>query len=124
MNKEDKLELKEAFFLELRDKILNSKMQCDKSFFMIGNILNQGSNSTIYLAMQKLSCKLVAIKTVNLENKPKSIINKISEEVSILFKLKHSSILKPYLTFKDRTYYYIVMEFCAGGTLMNFVKAR
>jgi serine/threonine protein kinase len=91
---------------------------------MIGNILNQGSNSTIYLAMQKLSCKLVAIKTVNLENKPKSIINKISEEVSILFKLKHSSILRPYLTFKDRTYYYIVMEFCAGGTLMNFVKAR
>jgi len=46
---------------------------------MIGNILNQGSNSTIYLAMQKLSCKLVAIKTVNLENKPKSIVNKISE---------------------------------------------
>ena len=44
MNIEDKakLEFKEAFFLELRDKILNSKMQCDKSFFMIGNILNQG----------------------------------------------------------------------------------
>ena len=43
-------------------------------------------------------------------------------EVNILSKLEHPHIVKYYDSFIDKQYLNIIMEFCEGGDLANFLK--
>ena len=45
-------------------------------------------------------------------------------EVGILLKLRHNSVVKLYETFETRRHIMLVMELCAGGDLLNFVRKR
>lgn len=45
-------------------------------------------------------------------------------EVGILLKLRHPSVVKLYETFETRRHIMLVMELCAGGDLLNFVRKR
>ena len=45
-------------------------------------------------------------------------------EVGILLKLRHDSVVKLYETFETRRHIMLVMELCAGGDLLNFVRKR
>ena len=88
-------------------------------------MLGRGAFGKVNLGMQKLTRKLVAIKSINKEylseEKQRS---KIMHEVGILLKLRHESVVKLYETFETRRHIMLVMELCAGGDLLNFVRKR
>ena len=42
-------------------------------------------------------------------------------EIQIMQSLDHPNVLKYYECFEDEFNYYIVMEFCQGGELLNFI---
>jgi serine/threonine protein kinase len=46
------------------------------------------------------------------------------KEVSLLLKLRHNHVVKIYETIETEKHIIIVMELCAGGDLMNFVRKR
>ena len=49
---------------------------------------------------------------------------KIMHEVGILLRLRHESVVKLYETFETKRHIMLVMELCAGGDLLNFVRKR
>ena len=88
-------------------------------------MLGRGAFGKVSLGMHKLSRKLVAIKSINKEylseEKQK---NKVMHEVGILLRLRHPSIVKLFETFETGRHILLVMELCAGGDLLNYVRKR
>jgi serine/threonine protein kinase len=99
--------------------------QTTTEFYRAGKMLGRGAFGKVNLGMHKLTRKLVAIKSINKEylseEKQRS---KIMHEVGILLRLRHESVVKLYETFETRRHILLVMELCAGGDLLNFVRKR
>lgn len=94
-------------------------------FYRAGKMLGKGAFGKVSLGMHKLSRKLVAIKSINKEylseEKQK---NKVMHEVGILLRMRHPSVVKLYETFETSRHILLVMELCAGGDLLNYVRKR
>ena len=94
-------------------------------FYRVGKILGRGAFGKVNLAMHKLVRKLVALKSLN-----KAILNdkdqksRLLKEVNLLLKLRHSHVVKIYETIETEKHIVIVMELCAGGDLLNYVRKR
>lgn len=88
-------------------------------------MLGRGAFGKVNLGMHKLTRKMIAIKSINKEylseEKQRS---KIMHEVNLLLSLRHPSVVKLYETFETSRHIMLVMELCAGGDLLNFVRKR
>ena len=94
-------------------------------FYRAGKMLGRGAFGKVNLGMHKLTRKLIAIKSINKEYlSEEKQRNKIMHEVGILLRLRHKSVVKLYETFETRRHIMLVMELCAGGDLLNFVRKR
>ena len=88
-------------------------------------MLGRGAFGKVNLAMHKLVRKLVALKSLN-----KQILTdeahkaKLMKEVNLLLKLRHNHVVKIYETIETEKHIIIVMELCAGGDLLNYVRKR
>ena len=88
-------------------------------------MLGRGAFGKVNLAMHKLVRKLVAIKALN-----KECLNdeaqkaKLMKEVGLLLKIRHNHVVKMYETIETEKHIIIVMELCAGGDLLNYVRKR
>ena len=94
-------------------------------FYRIGKMLGRGAFGKVNLAMHKLVRKLVAMKSINkecLNDEPQKM--KVMKEVSLLLKLRHNHVVKIYETIETEKHIIIVMELCAGGDLLNYVRKR
>lgn len=75
--------------------------------------------------MHKLVRKLVALKSMNkaiFSNQDQKI--KLFKEVNLLLKLRHTHVVKIFETIETEKNVVIVMELCAGGDLLNYVRRR
>ncbi|KAL7684508.1 putative guanylate cyclase activating protein [Plasmopara halstedii] len=63
-----------------------------------------------------------ALKTVHFESGSKR--HEFENEMRILRVLHHPNIVRMLETFEDEHHFYIIMELCSGGTLLDQVKAR
>lgn len=94
-------------------------------FYRIGKMLGRGAFGKVNLAMHKLVRKLVAIKSLNKEClTDEAQKQKLMKEVSLLLKLRHNHVVKIYETIETEKHIIIVMELCAGGDLLNYVRKR
>ena len=51
-------------------------------------------------------------------------MRKIENEISLLRVMRHKSVVKLYETFETDKHYLFVMELCAGGDLLSYVRKR
>jgi len=77
----------------------------------------------VNLAKHKLAKKLVAVKSVNKEFLwDENHKQKILLETKILKKFWHPNVVKLFETFEMPKHIVYVMEICAGGDLLNYVR--
>jgi 5'-AMP-activated protein kinase catalytic alpha subunit len=94
-------------------------------FYKIGKILGKGAFGKVNLAIHKLSQHFVAIKSINKTYlKDESSKKKVMQEVMILKKTRHKSIMHLYDTFETDKHVHFVIELCTGGDLLNYVRKR
>lgn len=94
-------------------------------FYRVGKMLGRGAFGKVNLAMHKLVRKLVALKSLNKEALTDQDQKKrLLKEVNLLLKLRHSHVVKIYETIETQKHIIIVMELCAGGDLLNYVRRR
>eukprot|EP01022_Parablepharisma_sp_SALTPOND_P013440 TRINITY_DN17_c0_g1_i1.p4 TRINITY_DN17_c0_g1~~TRINITY_DN17_c0_g1_i1.p4 ORF type:complete len:463 (+),score=67.94 TRINITY_DN17_c0_g1_i1:1612-3000(+) len=75
--------------------------------------------------MHKLTGQMVAIKSINKEFlTDEHSKRKVMQEFSILKLLHHPSVIKLYETFESKKHILFVIELCAGGDLLNYVRRR
>lgn len=81
--------------------------------------LGTGSFSQVWLANDGISCQDVAIKII-----PKTKANRkmYKNEIAIMKAIDHPLIVKFFENFCDDEFYYIVMEYVPGGSLMDLVN--
>ena len=91
----------------------------------MGKLLGKGAFGKVNLALHKLARKLVAMKSINKKylQEDRSRV-KFEQEVSILRRLRHQNVVKLFEMFGGPKHSIVVMELCAGGDLLNYVRKR
>lgn len=91
----------------------------DNKYYFIKD-LGQGAFGKVFLAKEKISNRYVAIK--QLLNKDKSEQDDIIHEIEVVSKFDQTNIVSYYHHFFQEGKLFLVMEYCAGGSLRNKLK--
>lgn len=91
--------------------------------FEIGRPLGTGKFGRVYLAREKRTKFIVALKVLDKEEVKKAgIQHQIKREIEIQAHLKHKHVLRMYGYFYDKTRVYLILEYAQNGEL--FKKLR
>jgi serine/threonine protein kinase len=86
--------------------------------FEIGKPLGKGKFGTVYLAREKRSKWIVAIKVLKKNQLLKAgVEHQLRREIEIQSHLRHPNILRMYGYFYDTTRIYLILEYSPGGEL-------
>lgn len=88
-------------------------------------MLGKGAFGKVNLAVQKLSQKYVALKSINKEfMNEESSRKKVMQEYNMLIRTTHPNIVKLYESFETQKHIVFVMEVCGAGDLLTYVRMR
>ena len=93
--------------------------------YIIKETIGNGTFSIVKLGINKYTNEKVAIKL--LEKKKiteKKDLERIFREMSIVKNLNHPNIIKTYEIFENEKYYYIIMDYCKGGELFDYIVKK
>ncbi|KAI9470883.1 MAG: kinase-like domain-containing protein [Benjaminiella poitrasii] len=93
--------------------------------FEVGKALGKGNFGHVYLAREKESGFIVALKVLYKSELAKTGIEKqLRREVEIQGHLKHPNILRLYGYFHDKTRVFLILEYAAKGELFTELQNR
>lgn len=94
-------------------------------FYRVGKVLGKGAFGKVNLALHKLTQKFVAVKSINKQYlSEETQTKKVMQEVVILKRTRHRNIVRLYEFFETQKHILFVIEICAGGDLLNYVRKR
>ncbi|KAL1746115.1 kinase-like domain-containing protein [Schizophyllum fasciatum] len=95
-----------------------------KPYVVTGN-LGKGSFAVVYKGYNEETHKQVAIKTVKRETLGTGkLLDNLQLEIDILKSLSHRHITRLLDIIRANRNIYLIMEYCAGGDLTNYIKKR
>ena len=92
--------------------------------YLILEKLGVGSYGTVYKVKKKSSNKIFVIKQVSLLGVLEGQKKEYESEAKILNSIKSNYVVKYYDSFEDGNNLNIVMEYCDGGDLYQFIKEK
>ncbi|CAB4444752.1 aurora A kinase protein-like protein [Rhizophagus irregularis] len=91
--------------------------------FDLGSGLGKGQFGRVYLAREKTSGFIVALKVLNISELIKNNAEKqLLREVEIQNNLRHPNILRLYGHFYDKKYVFLILEYAAKGELFRHLR--
>lgn len=91
--------------------------------FDIGRPLGRGKFGNVYLAREKETKFVIALKVLfKKQIATQGIEHQVRREIEIQSHLRHPNILRMYGFFHDEARIYLILEYAAGGTLFNVLK--
>ncbi|WOL08193.1 serine/threonine-protein kinase Aurora-2-like [Canna indica] len=88
--------------------------------FDIGRPLGRANFGHVYLAKEKTSNQIVALKVLfKSQLKQSQVEHQLRREIEIQSHLRHPNILRLYGYFYDQTRVYLILEYAAKGELYN-----
>ncbi len=84
--------------------------------------IGEGGFGSVYKAYCFATCDYRAIKVIQYRDYSAFHKQSILNEISMLLKVDHPNIIKVYEVIQYQSFYYIVMEYCDGGSLSHFIK--
>ena len=117
-----------------RKIMVHKKMQRKKGNYFLGETIGEGAFAKVKLGTHIHTGEKVAIKILNKEklfeealedNLSNDIegcdIQKIRKEINILKRLRHKNVIQLYEIMESKTNLYIVMEYCEGKELFDYI---
>ena len=83
--------------------------------------LGKGGFGKVNQILSILDNKYYAMKEIQLQGETEDKINNIKKEAIILSQFNNNNIVKYYDSFQDEEKFYILMEYCGGKNLKNFL---
>lgn len=106
---------------EIPEKLRN----CCIDDFQIGKCLGKGRFGSVFLAKDKRSQGLVALKVIKKKLiKDSKMANQIKNEIKIQSCLNHPNVLSFYGFFQDSEQFYLVLEYAPHGELYKKLKKQ
>ncbi|KAF0697181.1 Aste57867_12175 [Aphanomyces stellatus] len=91
--------------------------------FEIGRTLGRGKFGQVFLAREKHSKKILAIKMLDKEIlRVGGVVQQLKREVEIHSRIRHQNILPLYATFQDDTRVYLVLRYAPHGDLFTALR--
>ena len=104
-----------------KENLISHKKGNVSKEYILGKTLGTGSFGQVRLAKHKPTKQTRAIKILKKSQiKMENLIN----EISILSKLSHPSIMQIYEIFEDSVNIYIISEYCKGGELFDIISQK
>ncbi|EAT38182.1 AAEL009880-PA [Aedes aegypti] len=95
------------------------------SNFDIGRPLGRGKFGNVYLAREKETKYVIALKVLfKKEVHAQGIEHQVRREIEIQSHLRHPNILRMYGYFHDETRIYLILEYAPGGTLFSKLQTQ
>ncbi|KAI9442103.1 kinase-like protein [Lactarius psammicola] len=94
-----------------------------KPYVIVGD-LGKGSFATVYKGYNEETRQEVAVKTVSRSNLSTKLFENLQSEIDILKSLSHRHITKLINIIRAERNIYLIMEYCSGGDLTNYIKKR
>lgn len=83
--------------------------------------VGRGFFSYVYIATRKVDLKILAIKVVPKANlKSTGDTKRFQREIDVIAFLKHDNIIALLDFFEDYSFFYLVMDYCPGGNLLEY----
>ncbi len=93
--------------------------------YIIKQTIGKGTFSKVKLGINKLTGEKVAIKILDKSKiLEKEDLDRIIREMSILSKMDHENVIKVFQIYEDNYNYLIIMEYCEGGELFNYIVKK
>ncbi|KAF9452103.1 Pkinase-domain-containing protein [Macrolepiota fuliginosa MF-IS2] len=92
--------------------------------YVIVSDIGKGSFATVYKGYHEETHHQVAIKTVVTDKLSSKLFENLQSEIQILKSLSHRHITRLIDIVRAEKNVYLIMEFCAGGDLTNYIKKR
>jgi len=96
--------------------------QVDK-YIITEKMLGKGSFGSVFFGYYALDQNIqVAIKQIPMQDLTKSQMDILTREIKTMKAVVHKNIVRLYEAFKTKNSLYIMMEYCNGGNLENYIK--
>ncbi|KAH7926929.1 Pkinase-domain-containing protein [Leucogyrophana mollusca] len=92
--------------------------------YVIVSDIGKGSFATVYKGYHEETHHQVAIKSVRRDILTAKLFDNLQSEIEILKSLSHRHITKLIDIVRAERNIYLIMEYCAGGDLTNYIKKR
>ena len=92
--------------------------------FEIKEKIGKGKFAIVKLGIHKITKRKVAIKEVKKTGLTIDQLNLIKTEIEIMKICQHPNIIKLYDVIENENYIYIIMEYCSGYDLFNYIEKR
>jgi calcium-dependent protein kinase len=105
--------------LNLRTDFIDFKEGAVIDYYDFKEKIGAGAVGTVYRAIHKETGWVRAIKGIkkgNIEDE-----KAFKTELNIVKKIHHTNIVRVFETFETETHHLIVMEYCEGGALQDFI---
>ena len=91
--------------------------------YELTQIVGDGAFAVVYKASHQTSNTVFAVKVIPKEMmKEQSDKERLQREIDTMAHLEHPNIVQLHDFFSDEKNYYLVMDYCAGGTLFDYVQ--
>ena len=84
--------------------------------------IGRGSFSNVFKANHTKTNIFYAIKSIKTKNLSQKIIANLNSEIEILSTINHPNIIKIYDIIRTEDYIHLVLDYCDGGDLHNFIQ--
>ena len=81
--------------------------------------LGEGAYGSVYKVQQKFTNYLRAVKAIKKKHVDSA---EFYNEIEVLKALDHPNIIKLFDCYQDKSYYYMVEEYCSGGDLFDYIQ--
>ncbi|WP_291283416.1 FHA domain-containing serine/threonine-protein kinase [Flavobacterium sp.] len=102
-------------------KTYNFMTLYDNKYIFIKDLGNGGFGK-VFLAKERVSNRFVAIKQLLIENK--FLQENIIHEIETIAKFENPNIVTFYHHFREEGIFYLVMEYCSGGSLRDKINSN
>ena len=93
--------------------------------YIIKQTIGKGTFSKVKLGIHKRSGATVAIKILDKSKiVEKDDFERIVREIQMLSEMNNEHVIKVYQIFEDENNYLIIMEYCEGGELFNYIVKK
>ena len=121
-----KLNRRYSQFINFNSNILIQNIKNDPlNIYHKVKLLGKGTFGEVYLVKHNITGIIRAMKVIdknNVELQGEELSDEeILNEINILKKIDHPNIMKIFEFYKTSTTYYLILEFCEGGNLYDFV---
>ncbi|KAF6745988.1 other/ULK/ULK protein kinase [Ephemerocybe angulata] len=92
--------------------------------YIIVSDIGKGSFATVYKGYHEETRMQVALKAVKRDKLSAKLFENLQSEIQILKSLSHRHITRLIDIVRAEEYIYLIMEYCSGGDLTNYIKKR